>query len=86
MHSVPAHIPAISVVTFGAGLADPDLIRGTASSNTADSGANPLRNLHRKCLSEPYRLIPQEHQSSQFRRHFTHSGTGQHHGRSTDPG
>ena len=28
MLSAPAHIPAITVVNFGEGLADPDLIRG----------------------------------------------------------
>ena len=28
MQSAPAHMPAISVASFGAGLADPDLIRG----------------------------------------------------------
>ena len=28
MLSAPAHIPAISVASFGAGFADPDLIRG----------------------------------------------------------
>jgi hypothetical protein len=28
MLSAPAHIPAISVASFGAGLADPDLILG----------------------------------------------------------
>jgi hypothetical protein len=49
MQSAPAHIPAITVLSFGAGLADPDLILGSAypahdtrcsSSNTADSAAN----------------------------------------------
>jgi hypothetical protein len=39
--SAPAHIPAISVVSFGEGLADPDLIRGpaiqTLSANSSDS-------------------------------------------------
>jgi len=30
MQSAPAHIPAISVASFGAGLTDPDLIRGAA--------------------------------------------------------
>jgi hypothetical protein len=30
MQSAPAHIPAISVASFGAGFADPDLIRGEA--------------------------------------------------------
>ena len=30
MLSAPAHIPAIRVASFGAGLADPDLIRGSA--------------------------------------------------------
>ena len=28
MQSAPAHIPAISVASFGSGFADPDLIRG----------------------------------------------------------
>jgi hypothetical protein len=28
MQSAPAHIPAISVASFGAAFADPDLIRG----------------------------------------------------------
>lgn len=28
--SAPAHIPAISVASFGAGLADPEVIRGDA--------------------------------------------------------
>ena len=41
MLSAPAHIPAISVVSFGAGLADPDLIRGAAirtfSASSRDS-------------------------------------------------
>ena len=30
MLSAPAHIPAIRVASFGAGLADPDLIFGSA--------------------------------------------------------
>jgi hypothetical protein len=34
-----------------------------------------MRNLHRKCLSELTRLMPREHQSSQFRGHFPHSDT-----------
>ncbi len=40
MLSAPAHIPAISVASFGAGFADPDLIFGSAiwilSANSAD--------------------------------------------------
>ena len=82
MLSAPAHMPAISVASFGAGFADPDLILGSAmrtfsasssdspvcsasvitgtspahdtrlsSSNTAESAAKSMRNLHRKCLS-----------------------------------
>jgi hypothetical protein len=41
MLSAPAHIPAINVASFGAGFADPDLIRGAAidtfSANTSTS-------------------------------------------------
>jgi hypothetical protein len=44
MQSAPAHIPAIKVASFEAGLADPEVIRG-----------KPVRNFHRKCLSE---LVP----------------------------
>ena len=33
MLSAPAHMPAISVANFGAGLADPDLIRGSAMND-----------------------------------------------------
>lgn len=80
--SAPAHIPAITVVSFGDGLADPDLIRGSAQgtfpANRSDNpdwvasiithavhchemivvehrrrGADVMRHLHRKCLSEP---------------------------------
>src|SRR4051812_28883938 len=41
MLSAPAHIPATRVVSFGDGLADPDLIRGSAirilAANNCDS-------------------------------------------------
>ena len=33
MLSAPAHMPAITVVSFGAGLADPDLIFGCRNPN-----------------------------------------------------
>ena len=36
MLSAPAHIPAISVVSFGAGFADPDLIRGSVICTFSD--------------------------------------------------
>ena len=43
MLSAPAHIPAITVVSFGAGLADPDLILGSAMSTfSANSGRSPV--------------------------------------------
>ena len=32
MQSAPAHMPAINVASFGAGLADPDLILGSRIS------------------------------------------------------
>ena len=43
MLSAPAHMPAITVVSFGAGLADPDLILGTAMSIlSANSVGSPV--------------------------------------------
>ena len=43
MQSAPAHIPAISVASFGAGLAEPDLIRGAAMQTlSARSCASPV--------------------------------------------
>ena len=43
MQSAPAHIPATTVVSFGAGLADPDLIRGSVMRTlAANSCANPV--------------------------------------------
>ena len=42
MQSAPAHIPAISVASFGAGFADPDLIRGALMRTfSSSSRANP---------------------------------------------
>ena len=83
MQSAPAHMPAISVASFGAGFAAPDLIRGAvmrtfSASSRRQPGllgqrhhrhqpgtrhemlviehrrlrGEPMRNLHRKCLSE----------------------------------
>jgi len=34
-----------------------------------------MRHLHRKCLSELVRLMPEEHQSSQLKGHFPHINT-----------
>jgi hypothetical protein len=43
MLSTPAHIPAISVVSFGAGFADPDLILGSAILTFSESScASPV--------------------------------------------
>jgi len=43
MLSAPAHMPAITVVSFGDGLADPDLILGTAMSiSSANSVGSPV--------------------------------------------
>ena len=43
MLSAPAHIPAISVLSFGAGFADPDLILGTAIRTFSEtSRASPV--------------------------------------------
>src|SRR5258705_10043110 len=43
MQSAPAHIPAITVVSFGAGLADPDLILGSAIwTFSANSPGTPV--------------------------------------------
>ncbi len=43
MLSAPAHIPAINVASFGAGLADPDLILGSAMSTfSASSSGRPV--------------------------------------------
>ena len=43
MQSAPAHIPATTVVSFGAGLAAPDLIRGSVMRTlAANSCANPV--------------------------------------------
>ena len=41
MLSAPAHIPAITVVSFGAGLADPDLILGSAC-DLVDNRESPV--------------------------------------------
>ncbi len=43
MLSAPTHIPAITVVNFGDGLADPDLIRGSAIRTLAATRSdNPV--------------------------------------------
>ena len=43
MLSAPAHMPAITVVSFGDGLADPDLILGSAMSIlSANSVGSPV--------------------------------------------
>ena len=43
MHSAPAHIAAINVASFGAGLADPDLILGSAIQTfSANSSPSPV--------------------------------------------
>jgi hypothetical protein len=43
MLSAPAHMPAIIVVSFGDGLADPDLIRGCAICTlSANSFGRPV--------------------------------------------
>ena len=45
-----------------------------------------MRHLHRKCLSELVRLMPEEHQSSQLKGHFPHINTPNPHVQSVDRG
>src|SRR4029077_8151571 len=46
----------------------------------------PMRNLHRECLSELIRLMPREHQSFQLRGHFPRYDTRWPANSSTDRG
>jgi hypothetical protein len=78
MQSAPAHIPAITVLSFGAGLADPDLILGSAYP-AHDTDAHhrtpqtPRRTYATLAPEVPFRtdrLMPEEHQSFQLRGHF----------------
>jgi len=54
MLSAPAHIPAISVLSFGAGFADPDLILGTAIRTFSErSCASPVCSANRITGTNP---------------------------------
>src|SRR5215207_4688754 len=54
MLSAPAHIPAISVLSFGAGFADPDLILGsTIATFSETSRANPVCSANRISGTSP---------------------------------
>ena len=65
MLSAPAHIPAISVASFGAGLAAPDLILGSAmwtfSASSAGKAGLVSQRHHRHQPGTRHEVVVVEH-------------------------